>query len=118
MSKTIDWKIVRRQGLEFQKDGGTYRLLDGTLITGTTRGRHWLKYQVEQGKNLKLETTEHLEIKKPPSYKSYIANEIAKAGTDHDFKFPISIKVRGLENDSKWLALDQREYKKLLELFK
>jgi len=115
--KSIDWKVVRRNKLEFQKDGGSYRLLDGTLITATTRGRHWLKYQVEQGKNLNIETTEQLEIKRPGNYSTYIAREISKAGEDHDFHFPISLKIKGLENESKWLALNEREFKKLLDLF-
>lgn len=116
--KSIDWKKVRSQGIPFQVRGNSkgryFETLEGIEIEATTTGRKWLRENVTRFSD---QIEKKLEIKRPGNYSTYIAREISKAGENHDFHFPISLKVKGLENESKWLALNEREYKKLLDLF-
>lgn len=46
-------------------------------------------------------------------HSTYVLDELKKAEKDHDWNYPISMKIKGIENESKWFTLNKSEFEDL-----
>lgn len=115
---SIDWKQVKRKKLPVVDNKSYYSTLEGETITWTSRdsGKAMAYLSKVAMKTNKVGLIDPTQGRSSSS--NYHVNQIELAEKDHDWKFPMAIQIKGLNNSSKWISLSHDQIKKIKEIFR
>ena len=132
----MEWTTVKKKKIKFTDQNKYYQTIDGELITWGSRdamkAQRWLSNNKSNikvtppsppgsGKIFNNPELNRKEFKRSPEdlreHNSYVLDQLDRAEKDHDFSFPMSMKVKGLEHESNWFTVTRSELQNLKKLF-
>jgi len=116
------WKKVKRTKTPFIDKGGYYETVEGVVIDWTSRdaveAQRWLAKNVLKTNKVGLiDPSQKLPGKNEISG-SYYIGELSKSLVDHDDSYSLQIKVKGTNNESKWISISKDQLKRLMRIYK
>jgi len=116
----MEWTKVKQNNIPFIDKGKWYETLQGDIINWSSRdavqAQTWLKKnKMKTNKVGLIDPSQKLDISF--GVDNYNLRELLHAEEDHDWTFPIGLKVKGIQHESKWISLNKKEFQKLIQLF-